>query len=166
MSEENMSIPDIVSALKKTSDEWIQRIIRLNGENRALKKELEDLKKGVPLVSYEIATKCLEALKPLDKEGSPNTLLALVQEAMREIDYWKYAAAYMAECHAATAEYDGNLKSVSRFRRNRLATICKKAFRFMKRDMIPTWADKQRPIEDTIKRCEEAANNLGAISVP
>jgi hypothetical protein len=120
-------------------------------------KEALEASKGIPLIPYETSITCLELLKPLDVEGQPNSLIALVRKAMQEIDYWKYVAAYMAECHAATAEYDGNLRSMSKSRRNRLATICKKAVRFMRREAVPTWADRQRPIEDTIERCEKAA---------
>ena len=40
---------------------------------------------------------------------------------------WKGIALFLAECHAATALYDGRLKSCSKYRRDRLNRICKKA---------------------------------------
>ena len=39
---------------------------------------------------------------------------------------WKNIALYLADCHAATAEYDGLLKSCSNSRRDRFASICDK----------------------------------------
>jgi hypothetical protein len=42
------------------------------------------------------------------------------------IDY-KAIALYLADVHAATAEYDGRLKSTSKSRRERLQRICESA---------------------------------------
>lgn len=36
-------------------------------------------------------------------------------------------AAYLASCHAATLEYDGSLKSISRARKDRFTSIAEKA---------------------------------------
>lgn len=39
---------------------------------------------------------------------------------------WKSLALWLADCHAATTEYDGNLRSTSAARRRRLQDICAK----------------------------------------
>ena len=39
---------------------------------------------------------------------------------------WEALALWLADCHAATAEYDGNLKSTSASRKRRLRSICAK----------------------------------------
>ncbi len=44
---------------------------------------------------------------------------------------WKRIALWLAECHAATAEYDGSLKSTSASRRNRLVSICQRSLNFI-----------------------------------
>lgn len=53
---------------------WLQ-------EKMNAKAEIERLKRGY--VPQDIAQECLAALAPLDVEGEPNTLWALVQKAMR-----------------------------------------------------------------------------------
>ena len=49
----------------------------------------------------------------------------------RERDYWRNVATYLASCHAATAEYDGQLSGISRARKERFAGICHKAASMM-----------------------------------
>ena len=50
----------------------------------------------------------------------------------KERDYWMCAAAYLASCHAATAEYDGQLSKISKSRKERFAGICHKAAEMMR----------------------------------
>lgn len=45
----------------------------------------------------------------------------------KDRDHWKAVALYLADCHAATAEGDALLKSVSVSRKKRLFSICRKA---------------------------------------
>lgn len=61
---------------------------------------------------------------------------------MREPD-WKAIALYLAYCHAATAEYDGVLKSCSKSRRDRLAAICEKTM-----DLIRLKGDVCHPVDE------------------
>lgn len=44
---------------------------------------------------------------------------------------WKKIALYLADCHAATAEYDGLLASCSQARRDRFRAICERASRMI-----------------------------------
>ncbi len=52
---------------------------------------------------------------------------------MTDAEYWKAVALYLADCHAATAEYDGTLKSTSKARRERFVSICQAAMGFLSR---------------------------------
>lgn len=44
-----------------------------------------------------------------------------------EAEYWKKVATWLADCHAATMEYEGNLKRTSESSRSRMITICEHA---------------------------------------
>lgn len=46
-----------------------------------------------------------------------------IKKLEKERDYWKRVAAYLATLHAATLEYDGSLKSVSRARKDRMLSF-------------------------------------------
>lgn len=50
---------------------------------------------------------------------------------------WKSIALYLADCHAATAEYDGALSSTSKTRRERFASICEKALAAIRSGALP-----------------------------
>ena len=85
---------------------------------------------------------------------------AYAAELKRERDYWRSVAAYLASCHAATAEYDGQLSTVSKSRKARFAAICQKAAEAMTPGgFVPhnsTEPDKAR------ERCEYAVKLLAA----
>jgi hypothetical protein len=68
-------------------------------------------------------------------------------------------ATYLADCHAATAEYDGQLKSTSAARKRRMASICMTAARALPRKVER--GSNQRGSEEVRKRCEKAARLLG-----
>lgn len=51
----------------------------------------------------------------------------MLRDLLTEIDRLEGIALYLADCHAATSEYDGTLKSVSKSRSRRLREICLKA---------------------------------------
>jgi hypothetical protein len=75
-----------------------------------------------------------------------------------ELNYWRTVAAYLASCHAATAEYDGHLASTSQSRRKRLALVCRTAAQMMR---PYGWNESKRADpEDSRARCEEAAEAL------
>jgi len=75
---------------------------------------------------------------------------------------WRKIALYLADCHAATTEYDGTLKSVSASRRSRLASICERAAKmvklgaYMERDRYDG-SHGQRTQGDVVERLESAA---------
>ena len=51
----------------------------------------------------------------------------IIEAGERERDYWKNATTYLADCHAATAERECSLKSVSASKKSRYRDICKTA---------------------------------------
>lgn len=67
-------------------------------------------------------------------------------------DDWKAAALYLADCHAATAEYDGSLRSVSSARKKRLRSICREASRLLR-----GYPAKRCSLFDVIDRLDRAA---------
>ncbi len=58
---------------------------------------------------------------------STSSEVGLHHKLTEERDFWKGMALYLADCHAATATYDGELKSCSKSRQERLVSICKTA---------------------------------------
>lgn len=76
----------------------------------------------------------------------------------KELERWKRVAIYLASCHAATAEYDGQLKSVSLSRKDRYAEICHKAIRYLRNEANPPrhGQSAEEELDQTIKRCENA----------
>lgn len=46
---------------------------------------------------------------------------------MTDAEQWKAIALYLADCHAATAQSDGMLRSTSKAHAARFASICEKA---------------------------------------
>jgi hypothetical protein len=78
----------------------------------------------------------------------------------RELEYWRNVACYLAECHAATAEYDGSLKKTSGTQRSRYASICEKAADAMKPfRMSPAYGFRTNP-QLAEERCKAAAAKL------
>ncbi len=89
-------------------------------------------------------------------ELNPEVLLA-------ELNIYKRIAAYLAECHAATAEYEGHLKGTSRSKKDRYAAICNRAADMLAGKEMP----KDRSLRTTedevagaIDRCLKAAEAL------
>lgn len=76
---------------------------------------------------------------------------------------WKRIAAYLASCHAATAE--GLPKSVSGRQKKRHAAICEKAAKWMASDwMSPDYARPDgEEVLAAIKRCEDAVSALANV---
>lgn len=65
-------------------------------------------------------------------------LLEELRVAKAEMEQWKKVAFYLANCHAATASHEGNLKSTSKSRRRRYQSICMKALGMLTRkDLAP-----------------------------
>jgi hypothetical protein len=84
-----------------------------------------------------------------------NTFL-MIDQLKRERDYWRKATAYLASCHAATAEYDGGLKSTSKSRLDRLKAICATAALMLKQQWHPRY-DADGKTDIARERCEKAA---------
>lgn len=81
-----------------------------------------------------------------------------LEQVRRERDYWRDVAAYLAECHAATAEYEGGLKRTSESSRRRFRSICEIASQAMRPG---AWNERKRQsIEGAGLRCAEAAARL------
>ena len=79
-----------------------------------------------------------------------------ISDLERQVEYWRSLAAYLAECHAATAEYDGSLKTVSASRRKRMKDICLKAVL----GLSGRWHKKypsDGDVQSAIERCTKAA---------
>lgn len=71
------------------------------------------------------------------------------------------ALAYLAECHAATAESEGNLKRTSQRSRNRFASICSKAAQMLEgADLPETMWGREGSAQVAIDRCRRAAKDL------
>ena len=100
---------------------------------------------------------------PSDPDGALSLLLVehmvmyeIACRAMQEENHWKRVAAYLASCHAATAEYDGSLKSTSKSRLKRMKSICTIAADMLEGKAIDkslTWVTVQKEAE----RCRRAA---------
>ncbi len=71
------------------------------------------------------------------------------------------ALAYLAECHAATAESEGNLKRTSQRSRKRFASICSKAAEMLEGADLPEtrWGREGGP-HVARDRCRRAAKDL------
>jgi hypothetical protein len=80
-----------------------------------------------------------------------------------EIKRWKRIAVYLASCHAATAEYDGQLRGTSRSRKNRYSSLCEKAAKYLKGIEDPPIyfpSDDKLDLVEAIRRCESACAAL------
>ena len=96
------------------------RIKKLEEENRILHAQF-DAKGYIP---QDIASECLEMLKPLDVMGEPNTLWALVKKAMKTIEIWK-------------AEFNETLHKL-----NRAVELFEELTRGVDDDGGPCWCDE------------------------
>ena len=118
---------------------------------------------GVPCIPHDIGVQCLKSLEPLDVVGEPNTLLALVRKAMRELftlrcerNNWRDISSDLGDIHAANAEIIGRRKSSSIGDRRRMKNIC---LRVVKR-MEGHHPEPPRSVEDVKNRCIEAAEAI------
>lgn len=80
------------------------------------------------------------------------------EDLRKERDYWRDLAAYLASCHAATAEGDGMLASASQSRKRRYAAICKTAGDALGGN-FPRRGQSQ--VEHARDRCYKAMRALG-----
>jgi hypothetical protein len=87
------------------------------------------------------------------QEACPSSL----QDAIGELNYWKAATAYLADCHAATAIHAAMVKKTTKSARERYRSICEKARAILeKRYTGPLWSEPNRVIE----RCSHAEEAL------
>lgn len=71
---------------------------------------------------------------------------------------WKDIALYLASCHAATAEYDGHLKTTSKSRRKRYRDICATALQAIS---AGTLVDARPQSEqDVVQRLQDAIDTI------
>ena len=80
-----------------------------------------------------------------------------LDQARKEAEHWKKVASYLASCHAATAEYDGQLKSTSQARKNRFKSICTTAADLLEGKKLNSLSFSRTNIDEDIKRCRSAA---------
>jgi len=78
--------------------------------------------------------------------------------AQKELEFWKALAIHLADCHAATAQYDGMLSSCSKSRRERFAAICDDAATAIAHQYYRP--RHERSAADVAQRCAEAAKDL------
>lgn len=76
----------------------------------------------------------------------------------RELDFWKNLAIHLADCHAATAQYDGTLKSCSKSRRERFAAICDETATAI--EHMYYMPRHERSPKDVMERCKDAVKEL------
>lgn len=79
-------------------------------------------------------------------------------DAQREAEHWKFVAAYLASCHAATLE--GLPKSAPKSGRKRHVEICRKAAAYLRGTDAPKHyghVSKAAIIESDIVRCERSS---------
>ncbi len=82
----------------------------------------------------------------------------LIDAGVRERDYWKNATAYLADCHAATAEHECSLKSVSARKKSRYRDICRTAAGLLDHaEVVTYWVSTRntRTVADAASRCRE-----------
>lgn len=84
------------------------------------------------------------------------------REMEKERDYWKAVAVYLADCHAATAEHEGRLKSTPQRWKKRFASISRLAAGLLSADptaLTFSMPDRIRTYDlgKVVKRCERGA---------
>jgi ferredoxin-NADP reductase len=82
-----------------------------------------------------------------------------VEDLKRQVAQWKSVAAYLAECHAASAETVAEQKKSSKYEKKRHAEICKKAAMMLKHGDLVGVVDRRYAKEgfiEVIERCELA----------
>ena len=81
-----------------------------------------------------------------------------------ERDNWKGLALYLADCHAATTQTFGDLKSTSESGKKRLVLICEEAaWAIHYAETGPVWAywgNRIRAAKDIMQRCLDAAAEM------
>jgi hypothetical protein len=85
-------------------------------------------------------------------------------QAKKEVERWKSIAIYLLDCHAATAGYDGTIKSVSKSRKERFASILEEGialFEGMKMPrQSPVWGDDKGPEARVLERSKNAIRDI------
>jgi hypothetical protein len=107
-----------------------------------------------------------KAIKEWDRdwEGWPESQKgsADVDDLRAEVKRWKAIAAYLADCHAATAQEAAFTKKYSKCDRKRHASICRNAADMMKTGHLTCISSRRCSSEDGVKeiiaRCDEAAD--------
>lgn len=89
--------------------------------------------------------------------------------AKQEAKRWKDIALYFLDCHAATAGYDGQLKSVAKSRKLRFASILEKGISLVEGKEMPrtepgAW-DGHNPQDRVLKRCQNAIDEIRGTKV-
>lgn len=79
----------------------------------------------------------------------------------RQVEYWRELAAYLASCHAATAEGLAHLSRTSKYERKRHADICAMAATGLEGKWAKKHTYNQRDeVKVALDRCRDAADML------
>lgn len=115
-----------------------------------------------PLTVAQARTVLMDLAQTDMADGLPGQAATLYEIAemlsvqARETTYWKYAASYLADCHAATAYGVCSRKSGSKSEKRRLLSICGTAADLLKEVPTDKPSRMQRSSEDVAKRCRDA----------
>jgi hypothetical protein len=77
-----------------------------------------------------------------------------------EIRFWRELCIHLADCTAATAYHEGTMKSCSKSRRKRHASICKTVADAIEHLYFDRHRNHGRTADDVALRCREAAAEL------
>lgn len=109
-------------------------------------------------ISYMLHPDALKARVAVKGEDGWSPQLEAYQNLLKERDYWKYTAEYLADCHAASAEVEGRLSRASKSSKKRFKSICLKASALLSVEDTPPYSvhRSRNHIIDRLKRAAEA----------
>jgi hypothetical protein len=79
------------------------------------------------------------------------------EDLRRQVAHWRNIAIWLADCHGATAAYEGHLSRTSQSSRDRFAGICREAATMLREGVFMR---RESDIHDVIQRCTSAADGL------
>ena len=84
------------------------------------------------------------------------------EELEAELKYWKQAAVYLADCHAATG-FDYEKKSADKGERARIILVLEACAGALKKEHVKGMRS-ERTADDVIERCNKTTERLRACS--
>lgn len=87
-------------------------------------------------------------------------LISFAPQAFEELLRWREIALYLADCHAATAEYEGRMSRTSKSSKKRMQLICSHAAEMIRGGSpVPSYHMSYESDEPVLKRLDEAAKD-------